>query len=447
MFLEYDKPVIRNTAHLLNPRASMVDDEANQLWNNVMSAQCAHPSVSGQIWYVSHNGDDANDGKSPQTAVATIAALNEQCNPKAGDAILLECGGVYRGTLVLYSDMFLGSYGSGDKPCLYGSRMNYATAMWLRQENTTIWRLEEILPSDVGIVVFEHGESVGLKKTSLAELSDDLDFYFEDGYVYLYSDHDPSTRFHSIEIGVREHGVLMAAHSSNVTVDNLTVKYVGGHGIVSLDNAKNITIRNCEIGWIGGSYLSAGVPFGNGVEFWNGCENALVENCWVYQIFDSGLSHQGNLYGAKNITFRKNLIEYCDYASIEYWHHPGAGNAMEDVTYAENIMRFSGAGWGSFRRGSGAPHIRGGGGMDNLCTNFNITDNIIEGCGTGALLVCRSEVNTFPVFSGNRYIQSLGGSLAIYGRGSTDVRDAAYAQKEIKEIVKDTTGTFELYPY
>lgn len=443
---DFDKPPVKNTAHLINPKKSLVEKEANVLWNRIMSAKCAKPVVSGRVWYVSHNGDDSFDGKTAQTPLATLTALKEQCKPQAGDAILLECGGVYRGTLTLCSDMFLGSYGVGDKPCIYGSLMNYARAEWCRQGEAPIWQLQIPLSSDVGIIVLEHGKKAALKKTSLDELENDLDFYFDGANVFLHSDENPAVRFHSIDIGVREHGVLIAANSTNVTIDNITVKYVGGHGIVALDNSQNITIRNCEIGWVGGSYLYGTTPYGNGIEFWNGCEDVLVENNWVYQIFDTGISHQGNSqHIAKNILIRNNLVEYCDYASIEYWHHPAANNRMENITYSKNILRFSGAGWGSFRRGSGAPHIRSNSGMDNLCSNFSICKNIFEGCGTGALLYCESKVNTLPVFSSNRYIQENGAAFGFYGTENMLVQDIMHVKDFIKNTLKDKTGTFEWY--
>lgn len=79
-------------------------------------------------YYVSPNGNDSNNGKSPTTAWKTINRANQlsfQLQP--GDRILFERGGTWRGELVLGSSgtsgqpITVGAYGNGAKPVIKGS--------------------------------------------------------------------------------------------------------------------------------------------------------------------------------------------------------------------------------------------------------------------------------------------------------------------------------------
>ena len=87
---------------------------------------------------------------------------------------------------------------------------------------------------------------------------------------------------------------------------------------------------------------------GNGIQFWENTANALVENCWVYQCYDTGISPQG-IAGStyKDIVIKDTLIEYCTY-NFELFDrdskHKWDGLVLED-----NIMRFAGLSWAGSR--------------------------------------------------------------------------------------------------
>ncbi|MBE6883909.1 MAG: hypothetical protein E7487_04835 [Ruminococcaceae bacterium] len=80
----------------------------------------------GTQYYVSSDGNDTNDGTSPESAIQTLErAMQLSLNP--GDAILLRCGDVWSETFAPTvsgepdSPLFLGSYGEGSRPALVGS--------------------------------------------------------------------------------------------------------------------------------------------------------------------------------------------------------------------------------------------------------------------------------------------------------------------------------------
>ena len=444
----YDKPSDPLLVYKVEPVKSTIDKEATAMRNSVLNAKCATPPSTGTKWYISNKGNDNNDGKSPATALATTKPLKYRIKTKAGDSILFECGGVYYGvSIAVQSDMFIGSYGNGAKPCLYAATENSANAKWTK-ESGDIWKLETLIKSsDVGTVVFNHGEKYASRKFKKSDLKNNLDFYFANSYIYLKCDKNPAQAFKSIIVTPGNAIITIKGETSNVTIDNLTLKYSGSFAISFESVAgKGSTIRNCEIAWIGGIIKSGELRYGNGIEWWNGCEDALVENCWVYQIYDSGISPQGNsVHVEKNITIRNNLIEYCGYASYEYWVHPVANASIENMLVDGNIMRFSGCGFGTDGRDASAPHIRSNSNLDNKCTNFIISNNIFEYSKENGLVYCRSNVGTLPILSGNRYIQPAEYYVGAYGGAMVAARNTENGQKTVTKIFKDATGIFELY--
>lgn len=428
---KFDKPTVKNTAALLNPMSSAADAQADALRNKVLGARDQIKKGTGKTYYVSPKGDDNNDGLSAKTPKRTYSFGLQL---RSGDAVLFERGGVYRTTIGAVSGVSYGAYGSGDKPCLYGSRENSAKTAW-RKYADNIWESPQTYASDVGLVVFNHGEHAGAKETAITKMSDKYDFTYANGRVYIYSDKEPSGEFDSIEIGYNRPLIQVGTGVHDVHIDNLTLKYTGGHGISCLDGVKNITITNCEIGWIGGSYLTGykdgTARFGNGVEFWEGCDNVRVENCWIYQIYDTGLSHQGKQNSTVNkLTFKDNLVEYTSYNAIEYW----SSGKMTNILYEGNILRFSGYGWGELNRPARQACTIGTAGADNRCENFVIRQNVLDIAGI-ALFSVGSKAGTYPTLDGNTYIQTRRAFLGSF-RGSQKYTFG----KEAETIIKNEFG-------
>lgn len=419
----YDKPTIKNTAPLMNPINSESDAVAEEYRNRILNSP-NNVIDAKKIWYISENGDDSASGSTPAEAWKTLQALaNHEIS--YGDAVLLERGGVYRGHIVAESGVYYGAYGEGDKPCIYGSAMNYLQAEW-EYKGDNIWCVETPNTTDIGIVVINHGEKVAFRKKTIDDLKENDNYYYENQKVFYYSEKPPVECYNSIEMGDLGHLLWVRADFHDITVENITFKYGGSMAIMTSNGSKNITVRNCEIGWIGGCYLpnykDGTVRYGNGIESWNGCDNILVEDCWVYQIYDSGLSHQGNgVFLASNVTYRRNLIEYTSFASIEYWAHDANKNSMENITYEDNVLRFAGYGWGDEQRPNiVAYHILSTGNMDHKCTNFKISGNVMD-LSTRGLIRCTSKIGTYPEIDGNTYIQTEGGMLGAYGDVSNPI--------------------------
>ena len=420
-----------------------VDLQAKLLKQKILTAAGSIPET-GKKWYVSaHNA--GGDGSTPEAPLGGLEALENQFDHiQPGDAVLFERGGIFRGSLITQSGVYYGAYGTGEKPRIYGSAQNYAGIPW-KAAGENIWEIDYTFHEDVGLIVVDDGRHIGYKRYQLAELKENFDFTcdHENGYkLYLYLKGDPSS-FQSIEIGTNQNILWITENTHDVTVENLHLQYTGAHGIRALNGVKNIAVKNCEISYLGGSYIpgykEGTTRYGNGVEFWQGCENVTVEHCWIHDIYDSGISHQGNGdYVAKNLRFFSNLIEYCGMGSIEYWlwnTKDGKKCRAENVTYADNIMRFAGYGFGGVQRPDKiSAHILSNGKNHNKFEHFKIERNIFDQSSCYLVEISSME-NTFPALNGNTYIQKRGKALGMYAESGNVVFDDS-----VQSIIQNEWG-------
>jgi hypothetical protein len=371
--------------------------------------------ASNKTYYVSNKGSDNSNGNSQDKPWATIEKVNS-FSFKAGDVVLFERGSIFRGHLKPWSNVSYGAYGTGDKPCIYGSADNYAKAEW-KHKGGNIWVCQKKIPADAGIIVFNHGENTGIKKLSRNYLTENFDFFYNsrEKLVYLYFiGESPSSAFESIEIGDRDYLIYFPNNAVNITIENLALKYGGGHGIFG-DGAGRITIRGCEIGWIGGSIQFEDTRFGNGIENWEDVNNFTVEYCYLYQIYDAAITHQGQSpVIMDNVTFRNNLIEYCTY-SIEYFQGDENG-MMTDILYENNIMRFAGYGWGNQRPDKAeAAHIKSWG-LPNRAERFVIKNNVLDTSRYNLFDIGADSGDKYlPLVEGNTFIQNKDGAAGNWG--------------------------------
>jgi len=381
-----------NTAVLMDNVKGKSDKQAEAMRKKILNSKDSL-KIKGTTYYVSsRNGNDNNDGLSPETAWATADAIDVNSYMfEKGDAVLFERGCIYRPTSQIFcrSGITFGAYGKGAKPVIYGSVENYSKAgYWQPSTKKNVWKLSFAL-EDAGIIVFNHGKEVGYKQGGLLAVNKNGDFYHNvaENTLYLYLDKGrPNQVYKDIEIGTRRAVFTIPMGVSDVTIDNICMKYSGNFGVQAIGGHKNITISNCEIGWIGGSYWEDGKTerYGNGIQFWDDAKNTTVENCWVYQCYDTGLTFQGSYYAIyDNVKFIDNLLEY-HVMSIEFWNQetPVTVNKhghMEDIEISGNICRFAGYGWGNQRPNPQTTcHIAGGVNYMYHINSMLISDNIFD---------------------------------------------------------------------
>ncbi len=437
------------------------------------------------VYYVSNNGDDNNDGKTPETALATLSAVNTIAFD--GPAfVCFERGGLWRGQLNARRGVTYTAYGEGDKPKIYGSPFNGANAsLWKKTETENIWSIQ-FDKRDIGTLVFNHGEKHAIKCVirteedgttynnttgkpfkTYADLCDDLHFfhdYYDTGILYLYSIGNPGERFSSIEFNVKDRIITTGG---GTTIDNFCIKYGGAHG-VGAGTAENLTVQNCEFGWIGGSIQSEGIfgrnygtRYGNAVEIYGGCNNFTVTDNYIYQIYDAGITQQvgvgkDDIKNQKNMTYARNVIEYCNY-SIEYFLSGSAGHGnpsrMENFFIEDNYMWYAGHGFCEQRPDRGeAAHIKTWYGLPaerNRATNFHIKNNLMLYANDSLVHIFSNLYNhdgsdSMPTLENNHFLAKRGDDFGMVSK--TDNTIKVYDENILDYIGDITKGdTFWIY--
>ena len=355
--------------------------------------------TGGYIRYISMtNGDDNNDGLSSETPWKTIDKLHEAQVAKtvrAGDVILFKRGDEWHTGLKCSKGVTYSAYGEGPKPRILGSVEADRPEQWLETDVPNIYKFNEkvclrknhgkviVCKKDVGNIVFNDGECYGMRvfknpseditlKTGsdhvvsngikkwlfpprpfkdykdLVKIADeipdaDLMFYedLQTEELFIYSrEGNPGKRFWSVELCT--YGNAIQA-DTNVTIDNLCVKFAGSHGISS-GSCSNLTVRNCEVGWIGGAIQfirDSGdvVRYGNSIEVYGEANGFYVYNNYMYQAFDcgptaqwSGTLEEGEQIISRDIHFYDNVLRE---ASLEVWY--STRSEITDRTYCKLI--------------------------------------------------------------------------------------------------------------
>ncbi len=321
-------------------------------------------TVFAATYYVSNQGADQNDGRSPESAWATLARVNK-ANLQPGDKVLFHRGHAWRGQLVPDSGGESGcvtyaAYAEGDKPLLLGSISKGKPDDWT-DEGNGIWSAGD-LTIDVGNIIFGNEETCGVKKWHKVDLRRNHDFWYDKAThtVELWSGENPARCYGRIECALDRHGIDESGRHY-VTYENLAVKYAGAHGIGG-GNTHHITVRNCDFGFIGGGELrryksTEPERYGNGIEFWSKAHDNLVEGCRLWEIYCAALTNQshplisqthGPSTAQYNITYRNNVIWNAEY-SWEYWNRP-ENSETHDVYFVHNTCVNAGHGWSHWQR-------------------------------------------------------------------------------------------------
>ena len=399
---------------------SFIDSRANDLRDYVLKSSTKYDSsnINGTIYYVSENGNDSNNGTSPESAWATIDRVNK-ASLKSGDAVLFECGGLFRGGVKTVSGVTYASYGTGVKPVIIQSVRNYAEGnLWTMEDaSRNIWRLT-VRVDDPGIIVFDaHQRAIEYVKEDVAKRIWDINGVTETGYsllekstddkvyywgtkdtdflsfnpygksydLYLKSEKDPNT-FESIEIG-EDIAVFEVGGNMNVTVDGLCLKYSGGCTVSASGTVVyGLTVTNCVFSYSGGSLISSNnmkdSRYGNAIQIFGGCDGFTVENNWIYEIFDTGITFQYHYASGKpkmvNIQISNNLVERC-YWCLEWWIAQDSKTAIKDpevgnVQVSNNILRDGFDSWGTMQH----PKPQWGAMLSSGFGTTNLSDFIIE---------------------------------------------------------------------
>ena len=330
-----------------------------------------------KTYYISNEGNNHNDGLSPQTAWATPQYAVATAG--GGNTFLLKCGDTFYGGFRVpdstdpENPTVISSYGQGPKPAICCYKKVVDPAAW-EQVSQQIWRVNlfdetkfvgNTLAKDnnVGFILAD-GEIRGFKYYKLEDCRTNWDFYcdYDSGYVYVLYPRNPNEA--DKEICFASGGGISLGTNSRVS--NLEIYGGGTHGMTgghgATDRLENAVATNIDIHDFGGAQLRSEehfriIRFGNGIEFWGGAKDVVVEDCRISNIYDVAITMQGfpaENSGWDNVIFRRNAM-WGNQQSFEIWTNFENGvrvdNAgMTNCQFVDNICIDAGRGWSYYPR-------------------------------------------------------------------------------------------------
>ncbi len=448
----------------------------------------------GKIYYISSSDGDRSSSGLEEHSPRRVESLDEVSllNLNPGDVVLFKRGDTFRGKMTAKAGVTYSAYGYGDKPILTRSPEGIATrSKWVldyedKETGAKIWKYTDYNIIDVGAInlIDSSGEVFvcykeipsyqdgkfwvrGERGVTEYDYKKELDhnyMYFHDamysintagelvptkatvpdanavGPLYLRCDEgNPGSMFSEIEFNLKTN-VISCGAANGVTIDNLCILYFGSHGI-GAGTIHNLTVRNCEIGWGGGAIQHYGTGntgdvtrFGNGIEIYGGLVNYTIENCYVYQIYDAGITHQissssDGHYQMEGVYYLNNVLTHSTY-NIEYFMSKNdtatvRERMMKDVYFIDNIVRLAGYGWGVQRPDSAPSNIKGWT-HNNFCDNYVIENNVFDRClnlrngDDYVIQVGSSFDNSTPYLKNNIFVQTPGRILMRFGKAVYD---------------------------
>ena len=408
--------------------------------------------IKGKRIYVSESsGNDANDGATEATPVKTI----KQAQQLAGDSdvILLKRGDMWRERFRTKEGLTYTAYGEGKKPIINANEYGDAAdpSLWTLVEGTTnVYKYAKTIP-DVGNIVVNWESTIEklvdpIKiaggKMTVSGSPIDVKTCLEDNFfvnvyttmkgtsidntsseLYVRCDKgNPGEVYDSIELCYGGNGI---SGTSKIHMDNIAIFFAGRHGI-GMGTVSDVKFTNMEVGWqggvVGGTNSNGTLSrLGNGIEVYGGCDNYVIDNCYVYQCYDAGITNQKQLGGTDACTemdvyFTNNVIEKCIY-NIEYFmgiaDDKSVTRIMKNINYTDNILSRSGYGWGAYP--SRAASIKGWRGHNNHADGFTVENNLFIMDKVNAADLGAGSMAWIPAFKNNTYIQKYGNTLTNVG--------------------------------
>lgn len=331
-------------------------------------------TYTGTAYYISSSeGDDENDGLSPETPFCTLERPNwDDDLLKPGDIVYLKRGDVWQGEcLDTLEGVTYSAYGEGPKPVIEAATVDGCDPndweLYLEEDGRKIWKYAEETEEVAGIY-FNDGESYavrafgwwvndhyenltvvntdykpietnswevtvdGSEQTVENCLTEDLMFCYmadytgvdypintEDftGPVYLRCDQgNPAEVFDTVKFvsGYRNPSDL---HSYNC-IDNISIRYFlqWGIGLDITQGYHDFVVQNCEVAYGGNHYFGyqGDTPdryFAFGDAIYGLGQNAVIRNNYIHDVDCFGMMMEQETFEGGDYVSSGNLIERC----------------------------------------------------------------------------------------------------------------------------------------
>lgn len=355
------------------------------------------------IWYVdSVNGSNSNSGHKITEPLQDLSKFyyTGGSTPvlKHGDKILIKRGSVFNHSSTdklytnnydeaVYDPVYIGAYGVGEDPIF--TKHKLLNKINLSTYDDNIYTVDLTSgnvtgnPATIYNIGFIYDESTDTiysdRVFNLSDLHENMQFFIdENNNLYIYcEDYDliPDTMKLPIYKDI-------FTCDANLVIDHIHFTLGGKHGVVTTSDYGyyNITIRNCKFDKIGGGSNSSGVRLGNGFESYGMGKNITVENCLFEEIFDTGVTIQGQGATFENVSFNNNVFKKCNQA-CENWadNSSYSGHGYTNCSFNNNLCLLNGYGFGALNRQTGAGFILSNV-TDLTYTDFKVHDNVFYKC-------------------------------------------------------------------
>ena len=408
-------------------------------------------TYTGTAYYVSNEGNDKNDGLTPETAWASIEKVSN-ADLQPGDAVFFNRGDTFRGYLWAREGVTYSAYGEGSKPILTTCPENLSGSdKWVLyyegEDGRKIWKYHD-MTQPYGNMIFNDGESYASKRYPFysegemyLEMSDELvlfdvtvhlnnheflttgdcerDFdrvvvHPKTGDLYLRMDEgNPGELYESIECSTIENNVWT---ENNTVYDNLSIRF-GQCGFIY--GKENVTVQNCELCYQGGFYFN---PFGESPsDCGTGAGDALTIGGWnnkainnyIHDVYDDGISIEyltGNP-AYSDCIIDGNLIENCNggILLVNWFDTPEEGYYMKDIQITNNYVLRCGDVWSHESHSHGyatTSAFTNCAAYGNKMKNITVSNNVFY-LSKGELIAfpVRGEYQNEIIYSGNTYVQ------------------------------------------
>jgi hypothetical protein len=210
-------------------------------------------TANATTYYVSSSqGSDGNSGTSSTAAWATLAHVNAQTF-QPGDSILLRRGDVWNESLVPPSSGAVGNpitfdaYGVGAPPNLTGYYAVPASGWELVSGNA--WKAK--LPLNYTTVNFcLFGSIWGQRQTvfSPSSLTAQWDFYFANGYLYVFSQGNPALYYNEpiVPMALSNVPVINVNSQSWLTFQHILINWFDDYGVYVQGTSDHLVLANME---------------------------------------------------------------------------------------------------------------------------------------------------------------------------------------------------------
>lgn len=288
--------------------------------------------VEATNYYVSNDGNDNANGRTESTAWKTIKKVNSH-SYLPGDSILFRSGDTWFEELVINSsgnavkNIVFGSYGKGERPRILGSVMindwiNVSGNIWkskMKTDDPSVGaphngrsKANNKYPGGAwfeendGKITWGHQEKEINRMGDLSLLTEEYDWGWYDGFIYIFSPTDPSDKYVSMQVSQRQSCIRIGFGKIQeyITIYGLEIMFAQSNGFYSgypEYKASGLNFFNCHIGYIG--IKGAAAAYGLSIHHSDmNIKNNVFNDCGR-----RGISY--NMYKSTGLTFENIIIE------------------------------------------------------------------------------------------------------------------------------------------